>query len=108
MNHTTNKTDLLNKVKEAVHSVVPEAEIILYGSHARGTAKEDSDWDFLILLPLNIESDKQEKIKDCLYDLELEKDTVISSLIRSKQEWTSTRYSIIPIYQQIENDGIRL
>jgi uncharacterized protein len=108
MNHTTNKTDLLNKVKEAVHSVVPEAEIILYGSHARGTAREDSDWDFLILLPLKIESDKHEKIKDCLYDLELETDTVISSLIRSKQEWMSARYSIIPIFQQIDKDGIRL
>jgi len=108
MIQTINNDDLLKKVKEAVHNVVPKAEIILYGSHARMTAKEESDWDFLILLPANVESAKKEQIKDCLYDLELETDTVISSLIRSKQEWMSTRYSVIPIYQQIEKDGIPL
>jgi predicted nucleotidyltransferase len=42
---------LLNRVKTAVHALSPEAEIILYGSRAKGTARADSDWDFLILRP---------------------------------------------------------
>ena len=32
-------------------------------------------------------------IKDCLYDIELETDTVLSSIIRSKSEWLSSRYA---------------
>jgi predicted nucleotidyltransferase len=43
------KSELLKRVKTAVHTLSPTAEIILYDSRARGTAGVDSDWDFLIL-----------------------------------------------------------
>jgi predicted nucleotidyltransferase len=51
---------LLRKVKQAVGEVEPEAEIILYGSQARGDSNAQSDWDFLVLVdghiaePLNV------------------------------------------------------
>lgn len=90
----------------AVHALSPAAEILLYGSRARGTAKADSDWDFLILLPEPEEKALEAQIKDCLYDIELETDTVLSSIIRSKQEWLSSRYEVIPLRQQIESEGV--
>jgi len=102
------KSILLEQVKTAVHSLVPNAEIILYGSRARGTARTDSDWDFLILLPASRDKTLENQIKDRLYDVELETDTVLSSIIRSKQEWLSSRYAILPLRQQIEQDGVPL
>ena len=42
-------------IASAVQALAPGAEIILYGSHARGTAHVDSDWDFLILLPAPVD-----------------------------------------------------
>ncbi|MGC4234420.1 MAG: nucleotidyltransferase domain-containing protein [Niabella sp.] len=30
------KTELLKKIKETVHSIEPDAAVILYGSYARG------------------------------------------------------------------------
>ena len=39
------------RIKANVLEVNPEAEVWLYGSRARGTAREDSDWDILVLTP---------------------------------------------------------
>lgn len=100
------KRELLNRVKAAVRDLVPSAEIILYGSRARGTARADSDWDFLILLPSLGDKTLEAQIKDRLYDVELETDTVVSSLIRSKQEWMSSHYAVLPLRQQIEKEGV--
>ena len=108
MTHPTEKSELLQRVKTAVQSLAPTAEIILYGSRARGTARADSDWDFLILLPAPRNNVVETQIKDRLYDIELETDTVLSSVIRSKQEWRSPRYAVLPLRQQIEKDGVLL
>ncbi len=104
----TKENELLRRVKTAVHTLSPTAEIILYGSRARGTARADSDWDFLILLPAPRDKALEAAIKDRLYDVELEMDAVVSSVIRSKQEWQSSRYAVLPLRQQIEQDGVLL
>jgi predicted nucleotidyltransferase len=106
MSQTIKRSALLERVKTAVRSLSPAAEIILYGSRARGTAKADSDWDFLILLPSPEDKALEAQIKDRLYDLELETDTVLNSIIRDKQEWMSERYAVVPLRRQIEIDGI--
>ncbi|MEA2007757.1 MAG: nucleotidyltransferase domain-containing protein [Chloroflexota bacterium] len=106
MSQLTKRSLLLKRVKTAVQTLSPTAEIILYGSRARDTARADSDWDFLILLSSAGDKMLEEKIKDCLYDIELETDTVLSSIIRSKQEWMSARYAVIPLRQQIESHGV--
>ena len=41
-------------LKQKIKEVEPSAEIILYGSRARNTAKKHSDWDFLVLSDQNI------------------------------------------------------
>lgn len=102
------KSELLRQVKTAVHTLAPNAEIILYGSRARGTARTDSDWDFLILLPSPADNKLETQIQDRLYDVELETNSVLSSIIRSKQEWLSARYAVLPLRQQIEQDGVSL
>lgn len=108
MTQPMGEDELLQRVKEAVHALSPTAEIILYGSRARGTAQPDSDWDFLILLPSSSNKTLELLIKDRLYDVELETDTVLSSIIRSKQDWRSPQYAVMPLRQQIEKDGVPL
>lgn len=99
---------LLHQVEAAIHALAPDAEIILYGSRARGIAHADSDWNFLVLLPSPVRKQLVRQIKDRLYDVELETDTVITSIIRSTQEWESSRYAVMPLRQQIEKHGIQL
>ena len=52
---------IINLIKARIRKKNPQAEVILFGSHARGEAELDSDWDILILLNnLNV-SRKTEK-----------------------------------------------
>ena len=100
--------DLMKQVKEAVLEIETNAEILLYGSRARGDSGEQSDWDFLILLDGNVDDKRTDKIRHRLYELEWESGEVISSIIRNKEEWNSMPFKTMPIYHTIEKEGIRL
>ena len=99
---------LLEKVRDKVHSISPDAEIILYGSRAREKVDWDSDWDFLILLDYKPNRQFVAELRDQLYELELENDVVLSSIVRSRNEWNSDLYSILPFKKAIERDGVVL
>ena len=92
--------NIIQLVKQEVVSIVPNSDIILFGSRARGDYRADSDWDFLILLDEQISKEVKNQIRNALYELELETDEVISSIIHSKSEWE--KRAITPIYQVIE------
>lgn len=86
----------------------PDSEVYLYGSQARGNAKKLSDWDLLILLnSANVSFDFETKFMDEFYELELKTGEIFSLLIYSKNDWNSN-YSITPLYENIQKEGIRL
>jgi len=99
---------LLNQVERQVHSIVPGADVILYGSRARGDAGAISDWDFLILVDQPLDRDQIVELKNCLYDLELKTDTVLSSIVRTHKEWNSPKYSVLPFKRIVEQEGVSL
>lgn len=100
----TEQEDILLQVK----SIDPQAQIILYGSKSRGTAKHDSDWDFLILTNLKVNYQSEQKFSYPIYELEWETGNVFSVMVKSKQEWDSSKYKISPLYQNILKDGVNL
>jgi predicted nucleotidyltransferase len=103
-----NPIEFLNRIKTTILGKAPDAQILLFGSRARGTASTDSDWDILILLPNERINSKDESIlTDPLYDLELETGEVISPFIYSETEWNN-RYAITPLYKQIQLEARRL
>lgn len=91
-------------VKEVIHQIDEAAEVILFGSRARGDFDADSDWDFLILIDEEVTSEKEELIRDALYDIELASGEVITSIIEEKSEWD--KYEETLIYKNIEEQGI--
>lgn len=97
--------DIVKLVKQEVIKIDRNAEVILFGSRARGDYRKDSDWDFLILLNQPLTKDLKEFILDKLYDLELQTDSVISTIIHTKTEWEER--SVTPIYQVIQKEGKR-
>ena len=99
---------ILNQIKKIIKKKEPSAKIYLYGSRSRGTAKDDSDWDLLILLNKDfISADTEREITYPLYDLEFDTGEVISPMIYSEKEWNS-KYKVTPFYHNVMKEGVLL
>ncbi len=99
--------ELLIHIKNAIEAIEPKAEIILYGSRARGDAKETSDWDLLILVPFEAGLEDEQKFRHRLFDLELQYGQAISTMVKSKREW-ETKFCVTPLYKNILREGVAL
>jgi predicted nucleotidyltransferase len=87
---------------------VPDAEVYLYGSRARGTAHKLSDWDVLVLLnSATVSFEFETNLMNKFFELELETGEIISPMIYSRQEWNE-KYSITPLFENIQREGIRI
>jgi predicted nucleotidyltransferase len=102
------REELLQRVKQAVHKVEPEADIILYGSRARGDAQAESDWDFLILLDGVVDDARTDAVRHRLYEIEWESGEVLCSIVRSRQAWDSPRHQATPFAKSVLAQGIPL
>lgn len=99
--------NIVNLIKRNISEIDPDAQIILYGSRARGDEHKDSDWDLLILTNYPVDLIKEREFRNHLYDLELETGEPFSVFAYSKSEW-ETRQKITPFYQNVSKEGIRL
>jgi predicted nucleotidyltransferase len=100
------REELLARVRQAVHEVEPKAEIILYGSRARGDAQAESDWDFLILLNGVVDDERTDRVRHRLYAIEWDCGEVLCSIVRSRQEWDSPLHQATPFVQSVQTQGI--
>jgi predicted nucleotidyltransferase len=102
------RDELITQIRQAVHEIEPESEIILYGSRSRGDALSDSDWDFLILVDGSTSDERTDRIRHRLYEIEWESGEVISSIVRNREEWDSDLYQTMPFHQRVRQEGMRL
>ncbi len=66
-------------VQRIVERFAPE-RVILFGSHARGTARLDSDVDLLVVMPVaGSRRDKQVEVRLALHDFDLAKDVIVTT-----------------------------
>lgn len=103
----TRTTDILKKIKANIREIDPQAEAYIFGSRARGDAREDSDWDILILTDYPMTWTESTKFSDHLYDLELELEEAFSTFVCSKQEWEGKR-RVTPFYESVKKEGVKL
>ena len=99
---------LLHRIRDTIRGIEPAARIILYGSRARGDARPDSDWDLLILLNGAVDYHRAAIIRHRLYDLELESDIVLSTMVLSNAAWENPLSRAMPFYANVMRDGIEL
>jgi predicted nucleotidyltransferase len=105
---TMDNEAIRDRIKANVLEVNPEAEVWLYGSRARGTAREDSDWDVLVLTPDDKLSVQEEgRFIDHICDLMVKTGQVIQLFAYGKQDWHN-RHSITPFYHNVQREAIRL
>jgi len=98
--------EFLQAVKRSVHEIDPQAEVWLFGSRARGDARPDSDWDFLVLTERDLSGGGRWQFSDQMFDVELETGRAISTIVWPQQE--RRRYAVTDLYANVMEDGIRL
>jgi len=98
----------LQRVKEAVMRVLPDAEFILFGSRACGQASTDSDWDILILTDQPVDYPLEDKVRQALLKIELETGNVLPTLIITRSDWESPQNRETPFFQHVSRDGVAI
>ncbi len=98
---------IIRLIRQNVNIIDPSAEVILYGSRARGEERADSDWDIIVLTDCGVDSNTERKFRNNLYDLELETGEPFSIFVYSKNDW-HTRQKITPFYQNVTLEGMRI
>jgi len=94
-------------IKKQVKEIDPSADIILYGSRARGDSRPDSDWDILILVNTTADIETEKVFRHKLFDVELELGEAVSTYVYNKHEWDS-KFWMTPLYKNISTEGIKI
>ena len=72
--------DKIDKMVRRIAERFDPDQIILFGSHARGTARHDSDMDLLVVMPVT--GSKREtriEIRCALHDIHVAKDIIVAT-----------------------------
>jgi predicted nucleotidyltransferase len=99
---------LLKRCKKAIRQVVADADVILYGSRARGDANEYSDYDILVLIDGPVSISLKERFVDQTLPLELETGAVLTLMTYNRQQWDTPLYRAMPFHKNVDREGILL
>ncbi|MDE6286363.1 MAG: nucleotidyltransferase domain-containing protein [Muribaculaceae bacterium] len=98
---------LIAAIRAKAEEILPEgSQVALYGSRARGDARQDSDWDLHVLVP------GDEKLAISKWDeygwpfeqLGLDFDAWITPRVYSFAGWLKRNF--LPFYKNVEKDKI--
>jgi predicted nucleotidyltransferase len=104
---TQKDNNIIKLIKTSIMAIDPKAQVIIFGSRARGDAKKDSDWDILILTDYPVTTEIERSFRNNLFDIEIETGEVFSTFVYQKQIW-NTKHRVTPLYRNIKREGVRI
>ena len=99
---------VIKAITEKAKSIVPpHSKVILFGSRARGDARQDSDWDVLILLDKDsVTLDDIDEFTYPLREMGWDYNECINTVLSTKKDWDHDIAS--PFNQNVNREGVVL
>ncbi len=100
--------DFVQIIKGVAKDTLPDnSKLILFGSRARNDAREDSDWDLLIILDKKKMSvDDIEKYACPFMELGYNVNAEINPIVYTQKEWDRRKFTIF--HYNVEREGIEI
>jgi predicted nucleotidyltransferase len=105
---THQQVDALRELRDRLLADFPVESIILFGSTVRGQQDEESDIDVLILTEHSLPRRERHEITDVVFEINLQHDTNISSLVIDRDSWDTGPVSILPLHDVVVEQGVPL
>ncbi len=96
---------ILRGLAEKVRQKYPHARIWLFGSHARGTATEESDLDICVVLP-EVHPVDRLAVSDMAWEVGFAYDLHVSTIVVSEKDFEEGPVSSSPLVETIRSEGI--
>jgi len=99
--------DIVDVFKKLLNKKLKVAELILFGSRARGDADPDSDLDVLVIAD-ELSPELEEYISECAWEAGFQYGIVIVPVVFTRNEWENgpERYSLLA--ETIKSEGVIL
>jgi predicted nucleotidyltransferase len=99
---------MLRRCRGAIRQVVPDADVILYGSRARRQAHEYSDYDVLVVVDGVVDMALKENILAQVYPLQLDTGALLTLMPYSRKQWDSPLHRATPFHRNVDREGVIL
>jgi len=98
----------INEIVNVILQTVPALEIYLFGSFANGTAREDSDYDFYVVVPDNVQPiETTWKITGAL-PKRIRRKRPIDMIVGTESKFNKYRNSLSFIERDVAETGVKL
>jgi uncharacterized protein len=105
---TATERQVLDRFKAALHRSLDVADIILFGSRARGDAEEFSDMDVIVVIEGEVDRRVRDLVSDAAWEAGFEAGIVMVPVVFPRSEWESdaVRYSLLG--RAVAQEGVPL
>lgn len=103
-----NAVQLIDKLKNLIYDYDKNADLVLFGSRARSDWHEESDWDFLVLMDIEVTEKFKSDLRIKIFEeIELPLNEGIFIIVKNKIDWEENN-NVTPLYYNISEEGIML
>ena len=98
----------INEIVNSILTSVPALEIYLFGSFAQGTEREDSDYDFYVVIPDDSGMREIEATWAINYNLRGKKKRPVDMLVGTQSKFNKYKNSISFVEREVVETGVKL